>query len=222
VVEHGEAAVADDRQDDRSKIERVAFFSDAVFAIAATLLVVDLRIPETVGRISDGEFVEALVDLTPKFYGFAVSIIVICLYWAGHHRTFGRFVRYDAGLPYANLPFLICIAFLPFPTAALGEYWYLTSAVLFYAGWQVVTGVAFLILWRWASKDRRLIPAEVSDDWIRERTWLAATVMLGFTLTAPLAILSPVLTQVAWWPVISVLSVIVSRRFEGVEPHDID
>jgi uncharacterized membrane protein len=222
VVEHGEAAVADDRQDDRSKIERVAFFSDAVFAIAATLLVVDLRIPETVGRISDGEFVEALADLTPKFYGFAVSIIVICLYWAGHHRTFGRFVRYDAGLPYANLPFLICIAFLPFPTAALGEYWYLTSAVLFYAGWQVVTGVAFLILWRWASKDRRLIPAEVSDDWIRERTWLAATVMLGFTLTAPLAILSPVLTQVAWWPVISVLSVIVSRRFEGVEPHDID
>jgi uncharacterized membrane protein len=207
---------------DRSRFERVAFFSDAVFAIAATLLVVDLRIPETVGRLTDGQFVDALVELTPKFYGFAVSIIVICLYWAGHHRTFGRFVRYESGLPYANLPFLICIAFMPFPTAALGQYWYLTSAVLFYAGWQVVTGVAYFVLWIWATRDRRLVPKDVSDDWIRERTWLGATVMLGFVLTAPIALVSPVLTQVAWWPAITLLSVIVTRRFEGAGPRDLD
>jgi uncharacterized membrane protein len=218
----GRSAVEDAPVDDRSRLERVAFFSDAVFAIAATLLVVDLRVPETVGRLTDGQFVDALVALTPKLYGFAVSIVVICLYWAGHHRTFGRFVRYDSGLPYANLPFLICIAFLPFPTAALGEFWYLTSAVLFYAFWQVVCGAAYLVLWLWATRDRRLVPKDVSDDWIRERTWLGLTVALGFLLTAPLAFVSPVLTQVLWWPAITLFSFLVTRRFEGAEPHDLD
>jgi len=212
---------ADDNEDDRAKLERVAFFSDAVFAIAATLLVVDLRIPETVGRLTDGQFIQALVDLAPRFYGFAVSIVTIGLYWAGHHRTFGRFVRYDAALPYYNLLFLIGIAFMPFPTSTLGQFYYLTSAVLFYAGWQVVTGAAYLLLWIWATRDRRLVPRDVTDGWIRERTWFGATVGLGFAITAPIAFVSPVLTQILWWPAISVLSLVVARRYEGAEPRDL-
>ena len=208
-------------EDDRAKLERVAFFSDGVFAIAATLLVVDLRIPEAVGRLTNEEFVQALIDLAPKFYGFFVSILVIGLYWAGHHRTFGRFVRYDPGLPYWNLPFLITIAFMPFPTAALGEYSYLGAAVIFYAAWQVVAGVAYLLLWRWATTDRRLVPSDVSDDWIRERTWFGAVVAIGFAVTAPIALVSPVLAQIAWWPAISLFSYLVARRFEGAEPHDL-
>jgi hypothetical protein len=60
---------------------------------------------------------------------------------------------------------------MPFPTAALGEHWYLTSAVLFYAAWQVVTGAAYFVLWIWATRHRRLVPKDVSDDWIHERTW---------------------------------------------------
>jgi uncharacterized membrane protein len=132
--------------DDQARIERVAFFSDAVFAIAATLLVVDLRLPEVVGRLTEGELIDAWIALAPKLYGFAVSFLTIGLYWAGHHRTFGRFVRYDPGLPYANLPLLGAIAFMPFPTAVLGEHWYLTGAVLFYVGWQIVTGATYLLL----------------------------------------------------------------------------
>jgi uncharacterized membrane protein len=210
------------RDADARKLERVAFFSDGVFAIAATLLVVDLRLPEVAGQISNQDFLDQLAELGPKLYGFAVSIVVIGLYWAGHHRTFGRFVRYDAGLPYANLPVLICIAFMPFPTATLGDYHYLSAAVIFYAAWQVVTGGVYLLLWLWATRDRRLVPRDVSDAWISERTWLGGITALGFGLTIPVAFFSPLLAQVLWWPAIAILSFLVSRRFEGAEPHEID
>jgi uncharacterized membrane protein len=201
-------------EEDRTRLERVAFFSDAVFAIAATLLVVDLRIPETASRLTDGDLVAALIDLAPRYYGFAVSFLTIGLYWAGHHRTFGRFVRYDPGLPYANLPLLGAIAFMPFPTAVLGEHWYLTSAVLFYVGWQIATGAAYLLLWLWATRGRRLVPETVSDSWIRERTWLGGVTALGFAVTIPIAFVSPLVAQLAWWPAISILSLLIVKRFE--------
>jgi uncharacterized membrane protein len=203
---------------DRWQLERVAFFSDAVFAIAATLLVVDLRIPEAVGRITDGQLLAAMGELLPKLYGFAVSIIVIGLYWAGHHRTFGRFVRYDPGLSYVNLPFLICIAFMPFPTAVLGEYSYLTLAVVFYAAWQVVTGAAYLLLWLWATHRRRLLDASVTETWITERTWLGAAVAIAFLITMPLAFVSPAVAQIAWWPMTGLVSLLITRWFEGKRP----
>jgi hypothetical protein len=60
-----------------------------------------------------------------------------------------------------------------------------------------------------------LVPDSVSDDWIRERTWLGGVTALGFAITIPIAIVSPPLAQLAWWPAISLMSVLVVRRFES-------
>jgi uncharacterized membrane protein len=185
-----------------------------VFAIAITLLVIDLRLPEAAERLTNGELIDELVALGPRYYGFLVSFVVIGLYWAGHHLTFGRFVRYDPGLPYVNLPLLFCIAFMPFPTAVLGEHFYLESAVIFYALWQVATGCAASGLWLWATRDRRLVSSDVSDDWIRERTWWGWVPAAAFLLSIPIAFVSPVLAQLAWWPAVAILTIVVVRRFE--------
>jgi uncharacterized membrane protein len=90
--------------------ERLVFFSDAVFAIAITLLVLDLKSP-----LGSGGF--ALAPLIPKIAGFGLSFFVIGRYWLAHHGLFETVRGYDGRLLKTNLLFLASVAFLPFPTS---------------------------------------------------------------------------------------------------------
>jgi uncharacterized membrane protein len=118
-------------------LERMVFFSDAVFAIAMTLLV--LNIPHPAPRQNVAAF---LTTQDGKFVAFFISFWVIALFWMGHHRLF-RFVReYDHGLIMLNLALLFCIAFLPYPSAILGDHPSDVGATVFYAAAISVTGFA--------------------------------------------------------------------------------
>ena len=133
---------------DATQLERLAFFSDAVFAIAITLLVIEVRVPDlhaATHAATDGELQHALLALIPKYIGFLVSFIVIGRFWLGHHRMFGMLRRADNKLIAANLMLLFGIAFMPFPTAVFSEYAGLRTAALLYTGWLVVLG---LFNWR--------------------------------------------------------------------------
>jgi hypothetical protein len=89
--------------------DRVLFFSDAVFAIAITLLVVDIRVPDIAGVVNA---YQALHDARYKILGFAISFLVIGLFWMGHHRLYRYITALDRSLIFLNLLFLI--AFLPY------------------------------------------------------------------------------------------------------------
>jgi uncharacterized membrane protein len=91
--------------------ERFIFFSDAVFAIAITLLVLDLHVPAGAPL--------AMGPLIPRFICFGLSFSVIGRYWYAHHQLFEKPQAYDAGLLATNLAFLASIVFLPFPTSAV-------------------------------------------------------------------------------------------------------
>ena len=91
--------------------DRILFFNDAVFAIAITLLVVDLRPPDP--NVYSGQ---ALREAVPGIVGFAISFAVIGLFWMGHHAIFRYVTAFDRGLIMLNLLFLGTIAFLPYPT----------------------------------------------------------------------------------------------------------
>ena len=93
--------------------DRVVFFSDAVFAIAITQLIVDLQVPE-VAHVESGR---QLRDALPQIGGFALSFAVIRLFWMGHHRLFRHIKGLNWSLVLLNVLFLGCIAFLPYPTA---------------------------------------------------------------------------------------------------------
>lgn len=125
---------------ERTLLERMTFFSDAVFAIAITLLVIEVRVPELHHR-SEAELQQALLNLIPNYAGFLVSFFVIGRFWLGHHRLFGMLKRADNRLVFANLLLLLGIAFMPFPTAVFSEYVGLTSATALYTGWLVVVGL---------------------------------------------------------------------------------
>jgi uncharacterized membrane protein len=104
------------------QLERIILFSDAVFAIAITLLVIEIKIPEIHEDVSDKVLIHSLGHLVPKFIGFLVSFMLIGLYWSIHHRMFGFVTSYDRRLLVLNLAFLFFIALMPFSTGFYSEY----------------------------------------------------------------------------------------------------
>jgi len=104
------------------QLERLILFSDAVFAIAITLLVIEIKIPDIHTDVSDKALLDELGHLIPKFIGFIISFMLIGLYWTVHHRMFGFVTSFDGKLLWMNLFFLFFIALMPFSTGFYGEY----------------------------------------------------------------------------------------------------
>jgi uncharacterized membrane protein len=102
-------------------LERLVFFSDAVFAIAITLLVLEIKVPELPYTASDAAFWHALEVLWPKFFAFVLSFLVIGRLWMSHHQIFARATGFHPGVLWPNTVLLLLIAFMPFATAFLGD-----------------------------------------------------------------------------------------------------
>src|SRR6266487_2888595 len=98
---------------------RIEAFSDGVFAVAITLLVLNLQVPQLA---SANELVPKLSELWPKLLSYALSFVIVGIYWVAHHNTFHYIKQSDRNLLWLNILLLMCIVFLPFPTALLGQY----------------------------------------------------------------------------------------------------
>jgi uncharacterized membrane protein len=122
-------------------LERLVFFSDAVFAIAITLLVIEIHPPHLERGEGAADHLAALARLVPNFIGFAVSFGVIGAFWTGHHRAFTLAGRYDSRILIWNLALLGAIAFVPFVTAFMSVNFNLLVPALFYWGWILLTAL---------------------------------------------------------------------------------
>ena len=103
---------------DREELGRVGAFSDGVFAIAITLLVLNLRVPQVPGS----DLGHALRNLGDDFTAYAIGFAVMGRFWYGHHKMFSRLARSDVRLVTSNLALLAAIALMPFTTALIGSY----------------------------------------------------------------------------------------------------
>ena len=130
------------------ELERLIFFSDAIFAIVMTLLILEIRAPDNVPSDVAATEVPSLVwALWPKFFSYVLSFLVIGTYWIAHHQTF-RYVRsYNRTLLWLNLVFLLSISFIPFPTDLLGEYGELRFSVIFYAASLGMARLLLAVVW---------------------------------------------------------------------------
>ncbi len=186
---------ASQEEQEKLALERIIFFSDAVMAIAITLLAIDIRLPQIPGEALPA----ALLDLWPCYLSFAISFLVIGSYWWVHHRAFRTVRRYDEGLIWLNLLFLLCVAFLPFASAVLGEHGDEPVAATFYALCVAATGLAEATLWTYASRGHRLIETDVPQRAIRLASMRALTPPALFLLSIPLIWLaSPYVAMVCW------------------------
>ena len=178
----------------RRALDRVVFFSDAVFAIAITLLV----LPLADAHLTDENLARQLFALWPQVFSFLLSFVVIGLFWLSHHRIFQIVDRVDRRLLFLNLLVLLCVAFLPFPTAVLGDHGSQSAADVLYAASMSLLGLASAALWRHASHRHRLIPAGFDPAVIRYITIRSLLVPATFIPSIGVALVSPVAAKVIW------------------------
>ncbi len=201
-------------------VERLVLFSDAVFAIAMTLLVLDLRVPiippDLSTEVTSRLLAHRLAALGPAYFGYLLSFVVIAIYWRAHHRKFLAIDRLDGGLVVLNLAFLLSISFLPFPTAVLGRYGNTTVAVVLYAASMAVAGVLSGAITFWSVR-RGLLSEEVDPSYASlNGMWRPLILAAVFALSIPLAFASPEWAECSWVLMlpITVLVVALYRRGE--------
>jgi uncharacterized membrane protein len=181
----------------RHLLDRVVFMSDGVFAIAMTLLVLDLRLP-TLPEPSAAALRDALVANMPHFIAFVVSFQVIGIFWTAHLRMFSLITVYTRGLAFLNLLFLMSIAILPFSQTLVGEYGRLTLAAVFYSLSLVFTSLTSNVLWFYASRRARLLGPDVSPADVRIVTTRALVTLALFVIGAGAAFISVQVASIVW------------------------
>ena len=148
---------------------RAEAFSDGVLAIAITLLVLEIRVPD-VPR--DSTLTRELFHLWPKYAAFAVSFVTIGIMWINHHAMFDRVAAVDRRLLFLNLLLLLSISFVPFPTAVLGDYVRDAdaghAAAALYGANMLLVGLGFLAMWRYLLGHPELRTPELGDDGVRD------------------------------------------------------
>ena len=174
------------------KLERLIFFSDAVFAIAITLLVIDLHAPHVSPGATNRDYVDALLAEGPNFGGFLVSFFVIGAFWSSHHRAFALARRWSDALLLPNLLLLCAIAAMPFFTAVLTSAGGLVPNLL-YCAWLMLAGLLNIMLQRIVFAAPVVDPA-VPPDQIRTIRRRGGAVVLG---AATAAIMTPLMPNPA-------------------------
>src|SRR5436190_7149789 len=148
---------------------RLETFSDGVFAIAATLLVLEIGVSSAEGP----HLGEALLDLWPSYLAYATSFLTIGIVWINHHYCVETMGHSDRVLLFLNLLLLLTVAFLPFPTKLVARYLQQPgerTAVYAYDATLLLMAIVYNGWWRYASRGRRLIGESVPDSTIRAIT----------------------------------------------------
>ncbi|MCW6052425.1 TMEM175 family protein [Microcoleus sp. A2-C5] len=146
---------------------RLEAFSDGVFAIAITLLVLEIKVPPPNTALG-----AELLQLWPSYLAYVVSFLVIGAIWINHHAMFQHIVRVDGTLLLLNVLHLMLIAFLPFPTAVLAEAFHRATdepiAAAFYSGILTVIGIFVTAMWRYAAHGHRLLDPRLTAKKARQ------------------------------------------------------
>lgn len=150
---------------------RIEGFSDGVFAIAITLLVLELRIPVAESNNNPQALINSLLAQWPSFLAFSLSFFSIFIMWVNHHKMFKQIYRRNSTLMFANGLILFLATCVSYPTALLARYYgtpSVTVAVAVYTGLFVLINLAFNLLWSIASRNRTLLRPEISTTAIKK------------------------------------------------------
>ena len=178
---------------DGSNTERLVFFSDAIFAIAMTLLVIDLKVPQEGGTAWG-----VLVDQAPAFFAYALSFTIIAINWMAHHRKFRVIKEHDSGLMALDLVLLFFVAFVPFPTSLLSQYGAQPAAVVLYAFVVGLLSVLQYAIWSYAWR-HGFVDKSVDRELYRFNRRNQFTTPLVFWLSIPIALFIDAQAAMYFW-----------------------
>jgi uncharacterized membrane protein len=164
-------------EEDGLTTQRIEAFSDGVFAIAITLLILEIHVPDNFGHPGQPDnLLAGLLSLWPSYFAYVVSFVVIGIFWANHHYVFNLYKKTDHIFNLLNVLFLMCISFLPLPTAVLGKHMEdatnRQTAVEFYALGMLLPVVAWLLCWLYARSGYRLMDPRLDEEFVHSQTRL--------------------------------------------------
>ena len=199
--------------DERSfELERIVFFSDAVYAIAITLLAIELKVPDL--KIESTEaLLRALLSEWPRFLAFTFSFGIVAIYWLAHHRYFRYIKRYDERLIALNMLMLFFIALIPFSASILGEYGNLAGGIWVYAANMFFLGIAGGALWHHATTGHRLTAPDLDTQIVRYIQLRAFATPLAAVLVVVLSFFIGSAANFGWL-LIFVWQWFVARRYK--------
>ena len=177
---------------DRWNTGRLETFSDGVFAVAITLLILEINVPESAFE----DLWKGIADQWPAYLAYVTSFITIGGIWLAHHAIFRRLASADGMVMRLNLLLLILVGFLPFPTKLMAETINHTTAaeraaVIFYGLVLLSISVVIGVLWRYVAQHRDLLEPQVTDQEIKAMTLLTTPNMGFYVVVVVLAIISP-------------------------------
>lgn len=152
------------------QLERMILFSDAVFAIAITLLAIEIKVPDVAHDVvSDHLLAQKVAQLIPKFVGFFISFMVIGIYWVVHHRMFGYVVNYNQRLLWLNLFFLLAVVLMPFSSGFYSEYVVrqMKIPVILYICNITFLGIMGLVIWNYIANPKRNLSEGITAEMSR-------------------------------------------------------
>jgi uncharacterized membrane protein len=195
---------------DRWGTGRVEAFSDGVFAIAITLLVLEISVPES----GFDDLWKGIADQWPSYLGYATSFLTVGGLWLIHHGIFRRLAGADVVVMRLNILLLMLVSFLPFPTKLVAEAIDLTSAeraaVIFYGLVLLAISVVISALWRYVADHRHLLKPDVSDEDVAAMTLLTAPSMGFYLIVVLFALVAPEIAAFGYL-VIAVVAVFRTR-----------
>jgi uncharacterized membrane protein len=180
------------------QLERFSFFSDGVFAIAITLLVIEIKVPVVHGATNDA-LLHSLSEMSLKFLGFLISFGIVGHYWSVHHRIFGYLQKYNTSLLWINLAFLFSVVILPFSSGFIGEY---SSDLNIYVPYAVyvanicLTGLMNCWLWLFISNPKKqFLTHTLSKARIRLGLYRSLVIPVVFLISFIVYFMSPIVSR---------------------------
>ena len=182
------------------QLERLILFSDAVFAIAITLLVIEIKLPEInliEGTSFEKSLIIALKEKHSELSGFMLSFIVIGQFWSSHHRMFGYVENFDTGLIWRNLLMLFWIVLVPFSSALNAKYggddfvWELYSFNMF------MIDISMFFIWRYIGNPKRNLSQLAFDPRLRKMS-ITRSLSIAFIFLSGLLLCLPGIFILSW------------------------
>ena len=197
------------------QLERVSLFSDAVIAIAITLLIIELHFPKP-GTGTVQEFWDNMLHILPQFIGFLVSFLLIALYWTIHHKIFEFVKAFDNKLLWLNIFFLLFIVIMPFSTKIAFEHLTLPNYPwIFYCVNHILIGICIIRMWNYLEKNPQKTIGLENKRFLRYRKWRSISTILVFVLSIIIAFFKPFYAM--YCPFLIAISIfLVKRKFKDV------
>ncbi len=205
------------------EVGRLAAFTDGVIIVAMTLLVLDIRLPQPALGLDGPALVDLLKQVVPKYLGYAISFLVIGLFWIGNVRRFRRLVRIDTGLIWLTLLYLLSIGVIPFVTSVMSDNPGVVGTQLYASA--VVVASLFAAMIGWHARRKHLVdpdapPKEMARTQVRSRLNIVV-----FGASIAVAPFSPDAAKLLWMaliPTSAILERIWARQDKraGVKPDE--